>query len=70
MCDGVRRQPARAPRGVPECGLRRLHPPTFPPSLDHRGLSPPPYNGAADLESGGMLNDMNHINMLQGVVAD
>lgn len=41
--------------------------PTFPLSLDHSSLSQ--HYCAAELERGGMLDDMNRINMIQGRVA-
>lgn len=46
-----------------------IQPPTFPLSLDHSSLSLPQHYCTAELGRGGMLSDMNHVNMIQGRVA-
>lgn len=46
-----------------------IQPPTFPLSLDHSSLSLLQHYCSAELGRGGMLDDMSHVNMIQGRVA-
>ena len=47
----------------------QMQPPTSLLSLDHSSLSLPQHCCTTELERGGMLDDMNHVNMLRGGVA-
>lgn len=43
-----------------------IQPPASPLRLDHSSLSLPQHHCSAELERGGMLDDMNHVNTLGG----
>lgn len=70
LCDSVRRQPAPVPWSVPECGLHLPPPSSSLPPPRSALITPVSLcrSTIASLSSrgGGMLDDMNRVNMLHG----